>query len=107
MRIVALVGDLMDRSRITAAIPDAGFAAQPAGASDADVVVIDLGRHSAAVATVRALVPDAWIVAFGSHVDEAVLATAGADGADRVLPRSRFFRDPAAAVAPGDPGVPA
>ena len=107
MRIVALVGDLMDRSRITAAVPTTSFATDPSGAAGADVVVIDLGRQAAAVAVVRRLEPDAWIVAFGAHVDEAVLATAATDGADRVLPRSRFFQDPAAAVAPGDRGVPA
>jgi DNA-binding NarL/FixJ family response regulator len=107
VRIVALVGDLMDRSRISAAVPDATFATEPTGTQDADVVVIDLGRQAAAVPAVRRLRPDAWIVAFGSHVDEAVLATATDDGADRVLPRSRFFQDPAAAVAPGDRGVPA
>jgi hypothetical protein len=43
--------------------------------------------------------PDAFIVAFGSHVDDEQLLAARAAGADRVLPRSRFFRDPAAAVA--------
>lgn len=107
MRIVALVGDLMDRSRISAALPDVTFTTGPSGARDADVVVIDLGRQAAAVRAVRRLRPDAWIVAFGSHVDDAVLAGAADDGADRVLPRSRFFQDPAAAVAPGDRGVPA
>lgn len=106
MQIVALVGDLMDRSRITAALPDATFSSDPAATAGADVVVIDLGRRADAVTTVRAVAPDAWIVAFGSHVDEELLATAAADGADRVLPRSRFFQDPAAAVAPGDRGVP-
>ncbi len=107
MRIVALVGDLMDRSRLTAAVPDATFVADASAAAGADVVVIDLARNAGAVTTIRASTPGAWIVAYGSHVDEAVLAAATSDGADRVLPRSRFFRDPAAAVAPGDQGVPA
>jgi thiamine monophosphate synthase len=107
VRIVALVGDLMDRSRITASVPSAAFASDASGASGADVVVIDLGRQATAVAEVRRLVPAAWIVAFGAHVDESVLTAAATDGADRVLPRSRFFQDPAAAVAPGDGGVPA
>jgi hypothetical protein len=39
------------------------------------------------------------IVAFGPHVDEAAANRAQEDGADVVLPRSRFFRDPASAVA--------
>jgi hypothetical protein len=44
-------------------------------------------------------VPGARIVAFGPHVDADVLEQAAADGADVVLPRSRFFQDPAAALA--------
>lgn len=103
MRVVALVSDLMDRSRIAAAVPAATFAADVASITDAItgtlVVVIDLARHGDAVAAVRQGSPDAFIVAFGSHVDDEQLLAARAAGADRVLPRSRFFRDPAAAVA--------
>jgi len=107
MRVVALVSDLMDRSRIAAAVPAATFAADIASVTDATtdattgtaVVVIDLARHGDAVAAVRQGSPDAFIVAFGSHVDDEQLLAARAAGADRVLPRSRFFRDPAAAVA--------
>lgn len=102
MHVVALVSDLMDRSRITAAVPAATFVADVGATSGAEVVVIDLARHGDAVATVRQGAPDAFIVAFGSHVDDDQLVAARAAGADRVLPRSRFFRDPAAAVAPED-----
>jgi hypothetical protein len=42
--------------------------------------------------------PGARIVAFGPHVDDELLAQAERDGADLVLPRSRFFQDPAAAI---------
>lgn len=117
MLVVALVGDLMDRSRITAAVPAATFVADVdamtrsstgagagAGAEGAITitVVIDLARHGDAVARVRQASPDAFIVAFGSHIDADQMLAARAAGADRVLPRSRFFRDPAAAVAPED-----
>lgn len=98
-QIVALVSDLMDRSRITAALPDTTFVRSPDAVSGADVVVIDLGRDAESVAPARRAAPGALIVAFGSHVDEARLSAAAADGADRVLPRSQFFRDPAASVA--------
>ena len=98
MRIVALVGDLMDRSRLSAALGDVTFAANRAACEDADVVVIDLGRHAALVTAVRAAAPSAWLVAYGAHVDDDVLARAAADGADVVLARSRFFRDPGGAV---------
>jgi len=96
--VVALVSDLMDRSRVSGALPDVVFASDADISSDADVVIIDLARHSESVAAVRASSPSARIVAFGPHVDEELLQRARADGATFVLARSQFFRDPAAAV---------
>ncbi len=96
--IVALVDDLMDRSRISAAFPDATFAKTSGDGVGAAVVIVDLGRSAASVAEVRDLAPRAVIVAFGSHVDDEAFERARTDGADAVLARSRFFRDPAAAV---------
>jgi hypothetical protein len=100
MRIAAITTDLMDRSRISGAIDGVEFARDPAACAGADVVVVDLGRDATAVAAVRAVAPAARIVAFGPHVDTDVLAGAERDGADVVLPRSKFFQDPAAAIAP-------
>ena len=100
MRVVALVTDLMDRSRLSGALGDVEFARDPAACAGADVVVIDLARSADAVAPVRAVAPGARIVAFGPHVDTDLLERAAADGADTVLPRSRFFQDPSAALAP-------
>lgn len=97
-RAVALVSDLMDRSRISAALPDVDFVNDETAVEDAALVVIDLARHAGAVAGVRRRCPTARIVAYGSHVDEPALEAARAAGADAVLPRSRFFRDPAAAA---------
>jgi len=99
VRIVALATDLMDRSRITAAIAGVAFARDVAGCAGADVVIVDLARFASAVGELRHAVPDARIVAFGPHVDEDAAATARAEGADVVWPRSRFFRDPAAATS--------
>lgn len=99
--VVALVGDLMDRSRISAAIPGVAFAAEVDACVGADVVVVDLARHADHVAAIRARAPRARIVAFGPHVDEALLERARKDGADAVLPRSQFFRDPEAALSVG------
>jgi hypothetical protein len=96
--IVAMVDDLMDRSRLSAAIADVVFARTVEACAGADVVVVDLVRHGAWVAAVRAAVPGARIVAFGPHVDEDAFAQARADGADLALARSAFFRDPAAVV---------
>ena len=95
MIIVALTTDLMDRSKLSAALPSVRFARTPA--ENADVVIVDLVRGVEQIAEVRAIVAQARIVAYGSHVDDASLAAARAAGADVVLPRSKFFHDPAAA----------
>ena len=100
MRIVAFTSDLMDRSKISGALDDVAFVRDAGACTDADVVIVDLARNADHVAAVRAAAPAARIVAFGSHVDTEVLEQATRDGADVVLPRSRFFQDPGAAVAP-------
>lgn len=97
-RVVALLGDLMDRSRLAGAVPGLEAITDPADAVGAEVVVVDLARHADDVRAVRRLAPRARIVAFGAHVDGPVLAAARSEGADVVLPRSRFFRDPAGAL---------
>ena len=98
MKVVALASDLMDRSRMTAAIEGITFAREPADCSDADIVIVDLARFAGAVGELRRARPSARIVAFGPHVDEVAAADARAAGADNGWPRSRFFRDPAAAT---------
>jgi hypothetical protein len=98
MKIVAMTTDLMDRSRLAAALGDVAFISDATECAGAAVVVIDLGRRADAVAAVRAAAPEARIVAFGPHVDTDLLERAARDGADVVLPRSRFFQDPAAAI---------
>jgi hypothetical protein len=101
MRVCALVVDLMDRSRISASVPDTVFVRDAAACSGADVVIVDLARSGRHVGAVRAAVPAARIVCFGPHVDEEGASEARVAGADVVLPRSRFFHDPAAAIADG------
>ena len=95
MTVVALTTDVMDRSRLSAAIPGVVFALK----GDAEVVIVDLARGVDQVGAVRASYPNARIVCYGPHVDDTSLDAARAAGADVVLPRSRFFRDPAAAIA--------
>ena len=103
--VVALVTDLMDRSRLGVALPGVEFAGDPGECAGAGVVIVDLAaRGGVDLAAVRAVAPGARIVAFGPHVDEAGLARGRAEGADLVLPRSRFFHDPAGAVATVDRG---
>jgi DNA-binding NarL/FixJ family response regulator len=98
MNVVAYVTDLMDRSKVESAVDGVSFARDPAAAAAADVIVVDLARFGNAVGAIRAAAPDARIVAFGPHVDDELLERARAAGADTVLARSLFFRDPAAAV---------
>jgi len=94
VRVYALVADLMDRSRISGAIPEVTFVRHAAACADADIVIVDLAKSGGEVGALRAAAPTARLVCFGPHVDEARAA-----GADVVLPRSRFFHDPAAAIA--------
>ena len=88
----------MDRSRIGGAISDVEFVRDAAACAGADVVLVDLARFASEVGAARKAAPDARLVCFGPHVDEAAAETAVSAGADVVMPRSRFFRDPAAAI---------
>jgi hypothetical protein len=103
VRIVALSSDLMDRSRMTAAIDGISFARNAAECAEADIVIVDLARFSSEVDELRRALPGARIVAYGPHVDEDAATDARDAGADVVWPRSRFFRDPAAATTPDPP----
>jgi hypothetical protein len=98
VRVCALVGDLMDRSKISSAIGDVEFVRDADGCDGADVVIVDLARFGDQVAALRTSRPDARVVCFGPHVDEASADAAVAAGADVVMPRSKFFRDIAAAI---------
>jgi hypothetical protein len=101
VRVCALVSDLMDRSRIGGAIAGVEFVREPAACTGADVVLVDLARFGSDVGAVRGAAPDARVVCFGPHVDESGADAALQAGADLVLPRSRFFRDPAAVLSAG------
>ncbi len=100
MRISALSTDLMDRSRF----PEGTAFARRADVldPDADVVVVDLSRPDAldGVRRLRAEGATVRIVAYGSHVERALLAEARDAGCNEVLPRSAFFVDIEAALRP-------
>ncbi len=98
MRTVALVDDLMDRSRLQGALSAVEFVRAATECEGADIIVIDLARHVGDVAAVRAAAPAARIVGFGPHVDGEAAERARDSGADEVLARSRFFHDPAGAL---------
>jgi hypothetical protein len=85
--------DLMDRSRVLAAHPDAFVAPLPQALLDAPpsaIVLVDVSR--AGVLEVLSRLGPARTVGFASHVDDELVAAARAAGCDEVLPRSVFFR---------------
>lgn len=95
-RVVAYVPDLMDRSRLDAAVPGSvRFARDPADlverAAMSDVVVVDLGRPGVLDAIVEISALGVRTIGFGSHVDRELLDAARGAGCDQVLPRSAFF----------------
>lgn len=96
--VVALVRDLMDRSKIQSALGGATFPSGVEGCAGADVVIIDLARNADAVAAISRVEPNAKVLAFGSHVDIESLESARDAGAHSVMPRSQFFRDPLGAI---------
>lgn len=101
MRVVALVPDLMDRSRLAGPAAAAGVGVQfvgsaaalveEVGAGDVGLVLLDLGRPGVLDLAGR-LPPGLRVVGFASHVDEATLAAARAAGVE-ALARSAFFRE--------------
>ena len=104
-RVVLLSSDMLFSSRLLGAAGTLGtdfkiasLANQLAASvtPDSRLVCIDLGMEAldlpAAVAVIRGTAPAAKIVAFGPHVDEALLASAQSAGCDVVLPRSQFHK---------------
>jgi len=96
--VVALVRDLMDRSKIQGSITGVKFPSTIADCAGADVVIIDLAQNADAIGAVAEAEPNAKILGFGSHVDTESLEAARGAGAHLVMARSQFFRDPLAAV---------
>jgi DNA-binding NarL/FixJ family response regulator len=100
--IVALVTDLIFRSKIDSAARSVGVAVNFAGSAsqirerlkqdDTTRLLVDMG-HAAALESIEAAgqhEPRPHIVAFASHVDTEMIAAARRAGADEVLARSAF-----------------
>lgn len=93
-RVVALVPDLMDRSKL-ARLGDVEVVhvrrAEDLAAVvvDGDLVVLDLARPGVLDALRAGLA--GTVVGFASHVDADLIAAARAAGCTEVLPRSAFF----------------
>lgn len=82
--------DLMDRSKITAALPGCSIVARVADLGQAPVVVVDLSRPGVLDAVTRLVAEGRRVIGFGSHVDRATLDAAREAGAE-VFARSAFF----------------
>jgi hypothetical protein len=104
--VVALVPDLMDRSRVSAAVAGVRFvagadalAAALAAAAPGAVALVDLGRPGALEAGRRLVTAGTRVVGFAAHVDDALLRAAAEAGIE-ALPRSRAFRSLPSLLAP-------
>lgn len=106
MSVVFLTADLMFSSQVLGAGSALGLKVLIAGsveqaraklAADCRLVIVDLTLERVAmpdvVAATRELAPHAKVVAYGPHVDEAVLLAAQSAGADLVLSRGQFHRE--------------
>ncbi len=75
MIVRALVADLMDRSRISAAAPGVQFVRSADELAGADLALVDLQRVDPA-----AVPPGVRTIGYASHVDRATIGTAAAAG---------------------------
>lgn len=96
MTVVAYVPDLMDRSKLQSVVDRFVTTPDALRGEPADIVVVDLSRPGV-LDVVPAL--DARVVAFGRHDNVELLDAARAAGCAVVLARSKFFADPAGAIA--------
>ena len=90
MTVAAYVPDLMDRSKVAAAAPDATFVSDPEQLADvdADLVVLDLSRPGAVDVLPKLRT---HTIGFCRHTLRDVIAAAENAGCDLVLVRSEFF----------------
>jgi len=92
MTVCVYAPDLMDRSKVVAAVPAARVVAAPSeiGAAPGDTVVLDLSRPAAIEASAGLVATGARVVGFASHVDHDRIEAARVAGCE-VLARSAFF----------------
>jgi hypothetical protein len=90
-RAVAFVPDLIDRSKVDAAVGGVRFVARAAALDgcQATLVIVDLSRNGAL--DVLPAIHAGRLIGFAPHVDEATLASARAAGCE-AMPRSEFFQ---------------
>lgn len=101
--VAAYTPDLMDRSKISAELRDVAEVRFVASAEAlvglaVDVVLVDLSKRGALDVLGDVVAGGARVIAYGSHVDKALLERALDAGCAEVLPRSKFFGTIAALV---------
>ncbi len=92
MALLVYVPDLMDRSKVLAAVPTATVVSAPGQieAGPGDTVVLDLSRPASLEAVVGLRRAGARVIGFASHVDHERIDAAREAGCE-VLARSAFF----------------
>lgn len=105
MRVLYVTADLFFSSRISSLASERGISIDVVGPAlvagridnDLQVAIIDLAHRTVVVSElvdmIRGTASDATIIAYGPHVDEKLLASAGAAGCDIVVPRSQFNQE--------------
>ena len=78
-------------------VPNIQFVTEATSVSGSDIVVINLDEHRE-IGRVREIAPEAHVVAYGGHNTINRMDKASLEIANEVLPRSKFFADPSAAM---------
>lgn len=104
--VAAYVPDLMDRSKVAAALPGVVFVSRPAElvAAGAEAAVVDLTRPGVEPALGPLVEAGVRVVAFANHTQRELMERARVVGCAAVMPRSEFFSDPVSAVSGGRAG---
>ena len=92
--VAAYTPDLMDRSKIAAAVPGCRFVARPealVGLAQTEVVLVDLSKKGVLDVLADIVAGGARVLAYGAHVDKQLLQAASDAGCTEVLARSQFF----------------
>lgn len=98
-----LSGNLMDKSKLEGALRAAGMRTAPVGGGGElpdglSALLADVEHPAAREAVERAAAAGVPCAAFGPHVNKEALAEAEQWGAQRSVPRSAAFRDPAGLI---------
>ena len=93
-RVTSLARDRQLEVRV---VPTVAAAGQLLAEGDFQVAILDLtaikSDLAAAVSQLKQTAPDLHVIAYGPHVDEALLSSAQQAGCDDVMPRSRFDQE--------------